>query len=51
METYDFDLYEALDLGPDAHEAEIKKAYRQLCLSWHPDKHASAGDDNRTPRP
>ena len=38
METYDFDLYEALDLGPDAHEAEIKKAYRQLALLHHPDR-------------
>jgi hypothetical protein len=38
MESYDFDLYEALDLGPDAHETEIKKAYRQLALLHHPDR-------------
>jgi hypothetical protein len=38
MESYDFDLYEVLDLGPDAHEAEIKKAYRQLALLHHPDR-------------
>ena len=38
METYDFDLYEALDIGPDASEEEIKKSYRRLALVHHPDR-------------
>ena len=37
MEVYDFDLYEALEVQPDASEAEIRKAYRRLALRSHPD--------------
>lgn len=35
---YDEDLYEALQVRPDATAAEIRKAYRQLALRTHPDK-------------
>ena len=38
MEVYDFDLYEALEVQPDASEAEIRKAYRRLALVHHPDR-------------
>jgi len=34
----DVDLYEALEVGEDAQEAEIKKQYRKLSIKWHPDK-------------
>ena len=32
------DLYRALEVAPDASDAEIKKSYRRLALELHPDK-------------
>ena len=32
------DYYKTLGLANDATEVEVKKAYRQLALKWHPDK-------------
>lgn len=28
-----------------ASDDEIRKAYRKMALLWHPDKHATNGDD------
>lgn len=39
--------HEVLGIARDASEAEVRKAYRQLCLNWHPDKHASSTEDQR----
>lgn len=33
-----FDPYHILELETDATDKQIKKAYRQLSLKWHPDK-------------
>jgi DnaJ-domain-containing protein 1 len=32
---------QVLGLGPTATEAEVRKAYKSLCLAHHPDKHAA----------
>lgn len=38
MKRLNEDLYCALKLGRDASVSDIKKAYRQLSLQYHPDK-------------
>lgn len=38
-------LYEVLSLRSDATPEAIKKAYRRLALTYHPDKHATASDE------
>ncbi|OBZ75392.1 DnaJ subfamily C member 9 [Grifola frondosa] len=38
------DLYDVLSVKSEATFEEIKKAYRRLALTYHPDKHATATD-------
>src|SRR5262245_49156860 len=42
------DYYEVLGVGRDAPLEEIKKAYRQLALKYHPDR--NPGDEDATKR-
>ena len=41
---------QVLGLGPNASEAEIRKAYKSLCLAHHPDKHAAGTAEARLGR-
>lgn len=38
MAIADSAYYDTLGVGPDASEAEIKKAYRRLAVEYHPDR-------------
>ncbi|KNC47406.1 uncharacterized protein AMSG_03840 [Thecamonas trahens ATCC 50062] len=38
------DLYKILGVTKRATDSEIKKAYRKLARTWHPDKHATADE-------
>merc|ERR1719220_161047 len=37
--------YELLGVTRNATDAEVKKAYRQLALKWHPDKHPDNNEE------
>ncbi len=39
--------YKILEIGPDASDDDIKKAYRKMATKYHPDKVAHLGDDLR----
>ena len=39
---------QVLGLGPAATEAEVRKAYKSLCLAHHPDKHAAGTAEAQT---
>jgi DnaJ family protein C protein 7 len=42
------DFYKILNVGRDATETEIKKGYRKSALKWHPDRHATSTDEEKT---
>lgn len=37
---FDRDYYRLLEVGPEATEEEIRRAYRRQALRWHPDRNA-----------
>ena len=41
------DYYKILGVEKNATEEDIKKAYRKMCLKWHPDKWVGASDDEK----
>lgn len=43
-ETLD-DAYKVLGITPDATDDEVRKAYRNMALKYHPDRVATLGDD------
>jgi curved DNA-binding protein CbpA len=45
FENLKFNLYEILNISPDASENKIRKAYKNLILNFHPDKNSEAEED------
>ena len=37
--------YKILEISPDATDDEVKKAYRQMAIKYHPDKVSTLGED------
>jgi len=42
------DFYAILGVPRDADDDAIKKAYKKMAIKWHPDKHASKSDAQRS---
>ena len=42
------DLYFILEIGRDATESEIKRAYRKQAIKWHPDKNPGNAEEAET---
>lgn len=41
------DYYKILGINRNADQEEISKAYKKLCMKWHPDRWVSATEDER----
>jgi curved DNA-binding protein CbpA len=45
FESLKFNLYEILNISPEASENKIRKAYKNLILHFHPDKNNEASEE------
>tara|TARA_Y100000746_G_scaffold64918_1_gene53709 strand:- start:503 stop:985 length:483 start_codon:yes stop_codon:yes gene_type:complete len=41
------DYYAILGISRVASVPEVKQAYKQRCMEWHPDRHASSSDEDK----
>lgn len=41
----EIDYYEVLGVDPDASDDDLRRAWKQLALKWHPDRAGSAGTE------
>ncbi|MCY3626692.1 MAG: DnaJ domain-containing protein [Gammaproteobacteria bacterium] len=47
LSGYDYDLYLLLGINKNATQDEIKKAYRNLSIKYHPDVNKDTGTEGR----
>lgn len=40
--------YNILEVSPESSIEEIKQAYHELCIIWHPDRHPDRVKDRAT---
>lgn len=45
--VFDTEYYDVLGIKPDSGEKDIKKGFRKLAMKWHPDKWASASEEEK----
>eukprot|EP00045_Choanoeca_perplexa_P018457 m.292522 g.292522 ORF g.292522 m.292522 type:complete len:72 (+) comp17826_c0_seq12:502-717(+) len=45
LEANTDDFYAILNVPKDASPEEIKRQYRMLCMTYHPDKHPARAQD------
>ena len=41
------DYYAILGISRVASVPEVKQAYKQRCMEWHPDRHANSSDEDK----
>lgn len=44
---YKKDYYKILGVNKDATQEDINKAYKKLCMKWHPDRWVNASEEDK----